>query len=106
MKKLKYYIKNISITIINKKLFELSLEHKLKSITKFDKEYIEYRVNYYNRLSKPFILQNSSNWKNFKRNTPVFDIIDHSLVIKSIHSSYFYDFKVFLVYFNKTDSFA
>ncbi|NDI51566.1 lipopolysaccharide A protein, partial [Francisella tularensis subsp. holarctica] len=40
MKKLKYYIKNISRTIIPKKFFELSLEHKLKSITKFDKEYI------------------------------------------------------------------
>ncbi|ABK89043.1 lipopolysaccharide A protein [Francisella tularensis subsp. novicida] len=106
MKKLKYYIKNISRAIIPKKFFELSLEHKLKNITKFDKEYIEYRVNYYNRLSKPFSLENSFNWKTFKRNLPVFDIIDHSLVRKSINSSYFYDFKEFLVYFNKTDSFA
>ncbi|MDE4959476.1 lipopolysaccharide A protein, partial [Francisella tularensis subsp. holarctica] len=40
------------------------------------------------------------------RKTPVFDIIDHSLVRKSIYSSYFYDFKEFLVYFNITDSFA
>ncbi|MDE5037855.1 lipopolysaccharide A protein, partial [Francisella tularensis subsp. holarctica] len=69
MKKLKYYIKNISRTSIPTKFFELSLEPKLKSITKFDNEDIEYRVNYYNRLSLPFMLQNSSNWKNFNRNT-------------------------------------
>ncbi|APC90837.1 MULTISPECIES: glycosyl transferase family 90 [Francisella] len=106
MKKLKYYTKHLSRAIIPKKIFELRLAHKLANISKFDKDYIEYRVNYYNKLSKPFSLQNSFSWKTFKRNMPVFDIADNSLAKKSINSAYFFDFKEFLVYFSKQNSFT
>ena len=70
MKKLKYYANNLVKDILPKKLFEANLESKLRDISKFDKNYIEYRVNYYNKLSKPFTLTDPLNWKTFKKKPP------------------------------------
>lgn len=106
MKKIKYYTKNICRNIIPKKLFEIQLNRKINTINNFDKNYIHKRVDYYNKLTNPFSLQNSLNWKTFKKNTPILDIIDGSFVRKSTNSAYFYDFKEFLIYFDKKNNFA
>jgi hypothetical protein len=47
-----YYVKNHIRRLIPTLVYESKLQNKLAKIDNFDREYIEMRVNYYNKLSK------------------------------------------------------
>lgn len=59
--KLFYYIKNILCMLIPNIFYQIRLRHKLKSLlSRKDKDYVLYRVNYYNKLLPNTILPNST----------------------------------------------
>ncbi|ASG67556.1 lipopolysaccharide A protein [Francisella halioticida] len=103
MKKLWYYTKNFSNNNFFKKIYEYQLNSKLNQIKQYDINYINQRVNYYNKLHQPFILENPLTWKNYKRSTPI--SINGKIDRQKQLSAYYFDFKESLIYFNKNNSF-
>jgi hypothetical protein len=101
MRKLKFYSVNFSKYLVPKKIYELNLKNKLSKIRNYDINYIESRVNYYNKLKSSFVLSAPNNFDTFKLKTPII-IGDY---IKKQSSSYFFDFREYLVYFPKNASF-
>ncbi|MED7788137.1 glycosyl transferase family 90 [Francisella sp. 19X1-34] len=76
---------------------------KLKQVTQYDINYINQRVNYYNKLKKSFTLENPLTWKTYKRNTPI--VINGKVDRQKQLSAYYFDFKESLIYFDKSYSF-
>jgi hypothetical protein len=106
MKKFIYYATNHISKIIPKIFFEVSLKSKLKSIDQYDKDYIMYRVNYYNKTNIRFKLSNPYSWKSFSKNTVVTDVENPSIIIRNtINSAYYNDFMEYLRFFDKSKTF-
>ncbi len=103
MKKLWYYTKNFSNNTLFKKIYEYQLSSRLNQIKQYDIDYINQRVNYYNKLDEQFTLANPLTWKSYKRTTPI--IINDKMDRKKQLSAYYFDFKESLIYFNKNNSF-
>ncbi|MFC4892924.1 glycosyl transferase family 90 [Pseudofrancisella aestuarii] len=102
MKKIIFYFKNFSKFLIPKILYEARLNSKLEDIKLYDREYIINRVNYYNKLSSPFILSRFETYKTFKLSTPI--DLGHYKRKKQI-SAYFFDFREHMIYFSRKDKF-
>ena len=77
--KLKYYVVNIAKLCIPDYLFQKKLNSLLKDVDNY--EYIEDRVNYYNKLDSDFVLPDSAitikKFKKEKKKTYFFDLIEH-----------------------------
>lgn len=86
--KQKYYFLNYLSLLIPDFIFRCRLKIKLNSLKKFDLEYIERRVNYYNKLSK-------------KNNLIKVEKSLESFKIKNYHRTYFFDTYEYTRFFEK-----
>jgi hypothetical protein len=80
--KLPYYLRNVIKLLIPEVLYQKKLLSVLKDIPVSEMEYIESRVNYYNKLTNRFSLnQNAIDIKSFKKNekkkTYYFDLLEY-----------------------------
>ncbi|CAA6820025.1 MAG: LpsA protein [uncultured Sulfurovum sp.] len=82
--KLPYYIKNILIFLTPSSFYQKKLNLFLKH--KRDLEYVEKRVNYYNKVNTAFSLSQATSIKEFK---------------KEKKKTYFFDLYKYLIYFNQ-----
>lgn len=92
MSSFEFYVKNICRYLIPKFVYELLLNNKLNSIKLYDKNYVLNRVNYYNKLSTSFNLDDTA------CTFPKFSLNGQP-------SKYFYDFREYIVYFKKDNKF-
>ncbi len=58
--KLIYYLKNVFSQFVPASFYQKSLNKKLMLINEYDREYINHRVNYYNKLSKLTLVGNKA----------------------------------------------
>ena len=100
-RKFQYYLKNLIFLLIPRLFFRIKLRYELKKVNKYDIQYLESRVNYYNRIIKNFQLgENAVNIEN------LFDIqikkfkgkIFKKTKIKK-RTTYFFDLYNYLSYF-------
>ena len=59
-RKFKYYLKNSIFLIIPRLFFKIRLKHELKKINNYNAQYLETRVNYYNKVIKNFQLEENA----------------------------------------------
>ena len=87
--KFPYYIKNIFRTFIPVSIYQKRIENLFKNREFLkDKEYINFRVNYYNKLNNNFLLDDKSHTiKEFRK--------------QERKKTYYFDLLQYLLYFNK-----
>ncbi|MFZ9035730.1 MAG: glycosyl transferase family 90 [Francisellaceae bacterium] len=85
-KKMRFYSKNIAANLLPKSLYERQYEKILATLDDCDRDYIFDRVNYYNKLTKPFEPKDSIAIEDFKHKG---------------NSAYVLDFKGLIRYFNR-----
>ena len=59
-RKIIYYLKNSFALFIPKFFFRIRIDYELEKINNYDLKYLEYRVNYYNKIEKKFQLDSES----------------------------------------------
>ncbi len=85
-----YYIKGYFVMLLKKKYKAGNIQKKLEKIQKYDNNYIEYRVNYYNKLNNHTSLKNEGvTLKDFK--------------YTGEHRAYFIDTFKYIRYFNPSN---
>ena len=94
LKKFRYYVINGCITIIPAFVLQALGKKALKDKNLFEQNYIEQRVNYYNKLNTPFTIDNSkatqvSLFKKTGGSAYYFDLLK---VIKAFNPSYFFNY--------------
>ncbi|TGA73311.1 lipopolysaccharide A protein [Aliivibrio fischeri] len=94
LKKFRYYVANGSITIIPAFILQALGKKTLQSRTSFDQDYIEQRVNYYNKLDIPFSVNNqeATQVSQFKKTGGSAYYLDLFKVIKAFSPSYFFNY--------------
>ncbi len=55
-RKFKYYLIHSISLIIPRLFFRIKMKHELKKVNKYNYQYLESRVNYYNKINKNFQL--------------------------------------------------
>ena len=100
-KKFKYYLKNSLFLLIPRFFYRIRINYELKKITMYDKEYLNSRVNYYNKITDNFQIGEDAVCIN-----EVFDmqmkkfrakIIEKKAIKK--RTNYFFDLYNYLSYF-------
>ncbi len=94
LKKFRYYIANSSITIIPTFIIQALGRNTLQSKTSFNQDYIEQRVNYYNKLDAPFSVDRhkATRISKFKKTGGSAYYLDLFKVIKAFNPSYFFNY--------------
>lgn len=79
--KITYYVRNIIRFILGGFFYRKKLHKLLKNITKYDKEYIDNRVNYYNKLDSHYSCDESfitiKDFRKSKKKTYFFDLYEY-----------------------------
>jgi len=79
--KLLFYLKGIWIILAPSYIYKKKLEQSYQELSKKEKEYIENRVSYYNKLTKKFNIEDKISIKNFnkyeKKKTYFFDLLEY-----------------------------
>lgn len=86
LKKFFYYIRHFIYSLIPSFYLRARLNHEIARISQFDAEEMNERLNYYNKLRSPFLLD--SNSKTFAQ-----------VHRKDLQSFYYFDFKQYIRYF-------
>jgi hypothetical protein len=93
--KLFYFFKNFLLYILPNILFRKQLRSELSKLSEYERDYIEKRINYYNKLSS-----------DFHHDTNAVKIKDFKLRAKLKPHSYFFDTYEYMRYFPKNNCFA
>ena len=100
-RKFKYYLIHSISLIIPRLFFRIKMKHELKEINNYNYQYLESRVNYYNKIDKNFQLaEDAVNIDNLF-NLQIEKFIDKILKKKKIkkRTTYFFDLYNYLSYF-------
>ncbi|MFT7683292.1 MAG: hypothetical protein ACI935_002783, partial [Moritella dasanensis] len=66
--KLTYYMKNVLLLLLPRKAYQLRLKSELSRLSRYDREYVLSRVDYYNKSNDDFEVSNQSlNLTDFKK---------------------------------------
>lgn len=76
--KLTYYMKNVLLLLLPRKAYQLRLKSELSRLSRYDREYVLSRVDYYNKSNDDFEVSNQSlnltDFKKIKKKTYFFDL--------------------------------
>ena len=72
-----YYLRNTFLLLIPRILYRLRLKSELNKLNDYDKEYIESRVNYYNKINHNFNISTSAITNKELRKRQIRNLVKH-----------------------------
>ena len=100
-----YYLRNTLLLLIPRILYRLRLKSELRKLNNHKKEYIQSRVNYYNKINQNFNISTSAITNKELRKRQIRNLFKHYTqsskdeVIVRKHTTYFFDLYKFFSFF-------